>query len=116
MNDSQGVEIYGNTVDSSNGSNGICAVDIDRPVIPSASAKVANLYVHDNVVRMRLSSTVGLVGRSTAYRNSAKNRFAHNAYYVSDKSSESWAWSTYPVGWRRWRRYGNDRTGSLRTW
>jgi parallel beta-helix repeat protein len=116
VNDSQGVEIYGNTVDSSNGSNGICAVDIDRTVIPSASAKVANLYVHDNVVRMRLSSTVGLVGRSTAYRNSAKNRFAHNAYYVSDKSSESWAWSTYPVGWRQWRRYGNDRTGSLRTW
>jgi Right handed beta helix region len=114
VNDSQGVEISGNTVDSSNGSNGICAVDANRTT--PGSDKVANLYVHDNVVKMRLSSTVGLVGRSTAYRNSAKNRFANNTYYVPDKSSESWAWSTYPVGWRHWRRYGNDRTGILRTW
>jgi hypothetical protein len=114
VTDSQGVEIYGNTVDSSNGSNGICAVDGDRTT--PGSDRVANLYVHDNVVKMRLSSTVGLVGRSTAHRNSAKNRFAHNTYYVTDKSSNSWAWSTYPVGWRQWRRYGNDRTGRLRTW
>ena len=114
VTDSQRIEIYGNTVDSSNGSNGICAVDVDRAT--PGSDNVANLNVHDNVVKMRLSSTVGLVGRSTAYRNSAKNRFAHNAYYVTDKSSKSWAWSTYPVGWRQWRRVGNDRTGSLRTW
>jgi hypothetical protein len=77
---------------------------------------VANLYVHDNVVKMRLSATVGLVGRSTAYKASAKNRFENNTYYVNDKANKSWAWSTYPVGWRRWHRYGNDRSGSLRTW
>jgi hypothetical protein len=114
VNDSQGVEIYGNTVNSSNGSNGICAVDGDRTT--PGSNKVANLYVHDNVVRMRLSSTVGMVGRSTAYGNSANNRFAHNTYYVTDKSNKAWAWSTAPIGWRRWHRYGNDRRGSLRTW
>jgi parallel beta-helix repeat protein len=114
VNDSQNVEIYGNTVDSSNGSNGICAVDGDRTT--PGSDKVANLYVHDNVVKMRLSSTVGLVGRSRAFNTSAHNRFAHNTYYVTNKSDKAWAWSTYPVTWRRWHRYGNDRSGSLRTW
>jgi hypothetical protein len=114
VNDSQGVEIYGNTVNSSNGSNGICAVDGDRTT--PGSDKVANLYVHDNVVKMRLSATVGLVGRSSAYGRAANNRFEHNTYYVTAKSNKAWAWSTYPVRWRRWRGYGNDRNGSLRTW
>jgi parallel beta-helix repeat protein len=114
LNDSQNVEIYGNTVDSSNGSNGICAVDITRTT--PGSSKVANLYVHDNVVRMRLSSTVGLLGRSTAYDASANNHFENNTYYVTDTSKKAWAWSTYPVAWSPWRGYGNDMTGSLLTW
>jgi parallel beta-helix repeat protein len=114
LNDSQNVEIYGNTVASSNGTNGICAVDIDRAT--PGSSKVANLYVHDNVVKVRLTGTTGLVGRPSSFVASAKNRFTHNAYYVTDKSNKSWAWSTYPVRWSRWRRYGNDRNGTLRTW
>jgi hypothetical protein len=114
VNDSQGVEIYGNTVNSSNGSNGICAVDGTRTT--PGSSKVANLYVHDNVVKMRLSSTVGLVGRSTAYEASANNRFENNTYYVANTSDKSWAWSTYPVAWSPWRGYGNDMTGSLLIW
>jgi parallel beta-helix repeat protein len=114
LNDSQNVEIYGNTVASSDGSNGICAVDIDRTT--PGSSKVANLYVHDNVVKVRLTGTTGLVGRPSSYGTSAKNRFTHNTYYVTNRSNEAWAWSTYPVGWRRWHRYGNDRSGSLRTW
>jgi parallel beta-helix repeat protein len=114
LNDSQNVEIYANTVDSSNGSNGICAVDIDRNGV--AAYKVANLYVHDNVIKVRLSGTTGLVGRSTAYDISANNRFAHNIYYVTNTSNKNWAWSTYPVTWSQWRSYGNDMTGSVLTW
>jgi len=114
LNDSQNVEIYGNTVSSSDGSNGICAVDIDRTT--SGSSKVVNLYVHDNVVKVRLSGTTGLAGRPSSYDASAHNRFAHNTYYVTNKSNKAWSWSTYPVTWRRWHRYGNDRSGSLRTW
>jgi parallel beta-helix repeat protein len=116
LNDSQNVEIYGNKVLSSDGSNGICAVDIDRTVTASGSAKVANLYVHDNVIKMRLSGTTGLVGRPSSYDASANNRFTNNTYYVTVTSNKSWAWSTYPVGWSRWHRYGNDRRGSLLTW
>jgi parallel beta-helix repeat protein len=116
VNDSQNVEIYGNKVVSSDGSNGICAVDIDRTVIQSASAKVANLYVHDNVVKMRLSGTTGLVGRSNAYTASADNRFANNTYYATDTTTKAWVWRGDRVRWSRWRRYGNDRNGSLLTW
>jgi parallel beta-helix repeat protein len=114
VNDSQNVEIYGNTVASSDGANGICAVDIDRAT--SGSNKVANLYVHDNVVKVRLTGTTGLVGRPSSYVASAHNRFAHNTYYVTNRSDKGWSWSTYPVTWRRWHRYGNDRSGSLRIW
>jgi parallel beta-helix repeat protein len=114
VNDSQNVEIYGNTVASSNGSNGICAVDIDR--VTSGSSKVANLYVHDNVVKVRLTGATGLVGRPSSYVASAHNRFVHNTYYVTNKSDKAWSWSTYPVTWHRWHRYGNDRSGRLRTW
>jgi parallel beta-helix repeat protein len=116
VNDSQNVEIYGNTVASSDGSNGICVVDIDRTAGTSASNKVANLYVHDNVVKMRLSGTTGLTGRPSSYDASANNRFVNNTYYVTNTSNKYWAWSTYPVGWSRWHRYGNDRSGSLLTW
>jgi hypothetical protein len=114
LNDSQNVEIYGNKVASSDGSNGICAVDIDRTT--PGSAKVANLYVHDNVVKVRPTGTTGLAGRPSSYDPSANNHFAHNTYYVTDRSNKAWSWSIYPVGWSRWRGYGNDRRGSLRTW
>ena len=95
LNDSQNVEIYGNTVESSDGSNGICAVDIDRAT--PGSSKVANLYVHDNTVRVRLNGTTGLVGgRAAAYDASANNDFVANTYYVTDISKKAWAWSTLP--------------------
>jgi parallel beta-helix repeat protein len=116
LNDSQDVEIYGNTVASSDGSNGICAHDTDRTLemTPAgSSSRVANLYVHDNVIKVNLSGTSGLVGRSASYEASANNRFEHNTYYVTDTSKKAWAWSTYPVGWTQWRGYGNDTTGSL---
>jgi parallel beta-helix repeat protein len=116
VNDSQNVEIYGNTVAASNGANGICAVDIDREVTAVTPNKVANLYVHDNVIKVRLSGTSGLVGRPASYDASANNRFANNTYYVTDKSNKAWAWSTYPVTWSRWRGYGNDRSGRLLVW
>jgi parallel beta-helix repeat protein len=116
LNDSQNVEIYGNTVVSSDGSNGICAVDIDRTVAASTSNKVANLYVHDNVISVRLSGTTGLAGRPSSYDTSANNRFVNNTYYVTGTTAKAWAWSGAAVTWSQWRSYGNDTTGSLLIW
>jgi parallel beta-helix repeat protein len=114
VNDSQNVEIDGNEIRSSDGSNGVCAVDIDRTSI--SSDKVAGLFVHGNVIRLREPGTTGLVGRPSAYQASAKNVFADNTYYVTETGAKSWAWSTYPVGWVSWRDYGNDLNGSVRLW
>jgi parallel beta-helix repeat protein len=113
---SQNVEIYGNTVRSTDGSNGICAVDIDRPATAPASTKVANLFVYDNEVRMRLSGSTGMVGRAAAYGTTANNRFVHNTYYVATMTSRQWAWSTYPVAWNPWNDFGNDVQGTMVPW
>jgi parallel beta-helix repeat protein len=113
---SQNVEIYGNTVRSTDGSNGICAVDIDRTATAPAATKVADLFVHDNVVRVRRSSMTGLVGRTAAFGTTANNRFVNNTYYVTTTSGKHWAWSTYPVAWSPWRDFGNDTFGSRLTW
>lgn len=114
LNDSQHVAIDGNTVVASNGSNGICAVDIDRTT--PGSSKVANLNVHDNVIKVKLSGTSGLAGRPASYEASANNEFTSNTYYVTDRSMKAWAWSTYPVTWGQWRGYGNDRAGHRLIW
>jgi hypothetical protein len=114
LNDSQNVAVDGNIAVASNGANGICAVDIDRTT--SGSSKVANLKVQDNVIKVKLSGTSGLVGRSASYDASANNEFTSNTYYVTDRSKKAWAWSTYPVAWRQWRGYGNDRTGRRLIW
>jgi parallel beta-helix repeat protein len=116
LNDSQNVEIYGNTVEASNGANGICVVDIDRNVSTVASNKVANLYVHNNLIKVSLSGTTGLVGRPASYEASANNHFTSNTYYVTDTSKQAWAWSIYPVTWSQWQGYGNDMSGSLLIW
>jgi parallel beta helix pectate lyase-like protein len=114
LNDSQNVEIYGNDVRSSIDTNGICAVDIARTTI--GSDHVANLSVHDNVVRMQRPAMTGLVGRASAYDASVNNQFSGNTYYVTDTTQKFWAWSAYPVTWSQWRGYGNDSTGSVATW
>ena len=63
INTSSNVEVYGNTITASNGSNGICAVSSDRPDATAPyPTVVANFYAHDNVVSMTGSATSGLVG------------------------------------------------------
>ena len=116
VNNSHAVEIYGNTVRSSDGTNGICAVDIDRSSTTVAPTQVTDLHVHDNEVRMRLAATTGLVGRPASYGTTANNRFVNNTYYVGTTASRQWAWSTYPVAWSSWKDFGNDIRGTMLTW
>ena len=62
INTSSNVEVYGNTITASNGSNGICAVSADRNEVAPYPTVVANFYAHDNIVSMNGSATSGLVG------------------------------------------------------
>jgi parallel beta-helix repeat protein len=114
INTSSNVEVYGNTITASNGSNGICAVSSDRPdAIAPYPTTVANFYVHDNVVSMTGSATSGLVGYA-----GSNNRFVHNTYQVTNVSSTWWTWPTaYTATWAAWLGTASqDTDGILKPW
>jgi Right handed beta helix region len=111
---SQSVEIYGNTVVG--GTNGIGLHDIDRGTGAYGQYRVANVWVHDNVVKMAGDAKTGLNGnRPAAYSPSANNRFEDNSYYVSQLSGDYWYWGQSRT-WPGWQTAGQDSVGSLYPW
>jgi hypothetical protein len=111
---SQNVQVYGNTVVG--GTNGIGLHDIDRGTGAYGEYRVANVYVHDNTVRMSGSAQTGLNGdRPEAYSPNAKNRFENNTYYVTNLSGSYWYWGQ-SRNWPGWRTSGQDSVGSLLAW
>ena len=112
---STNVEAHGNTVTGSNGTNGICAIDIHRPDVPAPhSQAVANYYVHDNDIFMTDGASTGLVGRASSL--TANNRFVNNSYHVTDTTRRYWAWPGVSATWAAWQALGRDTTGSLSRW
>jgi hypothetical protein len=111
---SQNVEIYGNTVEGD--TNGIGLHDIDRGTGAYGEYKVANVYVHDNIVKMKGAAETGLNGdRPAAYASSAHNRFEDNTYYVSNLSGSYWHWGQ-SRDWPGWTTSGQDPAGTLNPW
>jgi hypothetical protein len=111
---SQNVEVYENTVVG--GTNGIGLHDIDRGVGAYGEYRAANVYVHDNVVRMSGAAQTGLNGpRPEAYSAGANNRFQDNTYYVTNLSGNYWLWAQLR-DWPGWRTSGQDSVGSLHPW
>ena len=116
INTSVNVEVYGNTITASNGSNGICAVSADRNETAAFPTVVSNFYVHDNTVYMTGSASSGLVkGTASGVIN---NRFVHNTYRATDLSRAWWTWpSAYTAPWVTWRgTAGQDTDGTLTIW
>jgi hypothetical protein len=110
VNSSQRVEISRNTVVSS--TNAIGLVDTDRGVGRLGPYRVAEVDVHDNVVRMAPGAETGLVGRDTAFQPQAQVRFRRNTYHVPDPGAESWQWEG-PLDAAGWRDRGQDRDGTF---
>jgi parallel beta-helix repeat protein len=108
VNSSQRVEISRNTVVSS--TNAIGLIDTDRGVGRLGPYRVAEVDVHDNVVRMAPGAETGLVGRGTAFQPQAQVRFRRNTYHVRDPGAESWQWEG-PLDAAGWRDRGQDRDG-----
>jgi parallel beta-helix repeat protein len=108
LNDSQNVEIYGNTVYSV--VNGIGMVDVDRGSGPRGAYQIANDYVHDNDVTLGSAARVGLVGRSTAF--SSNNRFLANHYHLPSLTGSFWQWTSTATK-DQWQGYGQDTTGTF---
>jgi parallel beta helix pectate lyase-like protein len=116
LNDSQSVEIRDNVVTASIlNTNGIGMYDRDRGSGPYGVYRIANDYVHDNVIRMRTGGETGLVG-STHNPQSAGNRFVHNTYLVNYPTTGHFSWVRSSLVWSGWRTAGQDTTGTCAAW
>lgn len=115
INTSANVEVYGNTVTASNGSNGICAVSGERGEVAPYPTVVANFYAHDNIVSMTGSGTSGLVQGSIS--GGTNNRFVQNIYRVASPARAWWTTPAAPAAtWDAWKASGQDIAGTLSTW
>jgi parallel beta-helix repeat protein len=110
INTSQGVDIYGNTVDSGTGQNGICLNDAEgRNMQPPFPPSLANVSVHNNTITMSGNSTTGLIG--TANHNVT---FDYNTYYVPNPAGYSWTWyDKNPLTWSSYRARGQEAHGTM---
>ena len=112
VNSSQRVEISRNTVVSNDNGNGIGLVDTDRGSGRLGVYRVAEVDVHDNVVRMATGAETGLVGREEAFQPGAKVRFRRNTYHVPDPGARFWQWEG-ALDADGWRDRGQDRDGTF---
>jgi parallel beta-helix repeat protein len=112
VNSSQRVEISRNTVVSNDNGNGIGLVDTDRGSGRLGVYRVAEVDVHDNVVRMATGAETGLVGREAAFQPDAKVRFRRNTYHVPDPGARFWQWEG-ALDAEGWRDRGQDRDGTF---
>ena len=112
VNSSQRVEISRNTVVSNDNGNGIGLVDTDRGSGRLGVYRVAEVDVHDNVVRMATGAETGLVGREAAFQPDAKVRFRRNTYHVPDPGARFWQWEG-ALDADGWRDRGQDRDGTF---
>jgi hypothetical protein len=115
IHSSPNVEIYGNTVESTNGGHGIGLRDSIRGSGKFGLYEIRNAYVHDNVVKMRPSAETGMVGNRPENFATANNRFQHNTYYVSDLAGRFWQWQGLLTK-AEWQATGNDTTGTFLVW
>lgn len=113
VNSSRDVEIYHNTVDGN--ANGIAAVQSARGTGRYGDYRVANLYVHDNVITLDRGST-GLVqneGSSAVFQDST-NRFRNNRYTIG-YAGRPFAWNDRTFSFSQWQALGHDQQGSAST-
>ena len=108
VSNSAGVEVYGNVVEDNK--NGIGAIDSDRGAGPRGPYDVANLWLHDNVVRQRTGLAAGIVGNDLVF-SGRQNRFTGNRYVLGDTTLRQFRWLNADRTDEEWRGYGNDATG-----
>jgi parallel beta-helix repeat protein len=112
ITNSPNAEVHNNTVrDNANGITAMNTTGSAGLVAPLGPLKIKYLYVHDNVIRMR-------VGRSGVGQNTGEkqvyttwnNRFVHNTYYLGANSTY-FTWNELNLTAAQWRAYGLDTTG-----
>ena len=111
MNNSQNVEIYGNEIEAV-GTNAICIVNSQRTEPAMFPQNLANVSVHDNIIKMRGMVSFGMVGNTQPANISFKN----NTYYVDNLSAPNWAYFSDQINRGQWQAGGQDVTGKFLTW
>jgi hypothetical protein len=116
IQNSQNVEVYGNTVDVNDKGNGIGIIQQDRGIGAYGPHIATNNYVHNNSITHR-QSDIGLNGEVADFQpdaliSSQNNQFDYNAYHVTDMSSHYWLWGG-SQDWDGMHGMGQERNGTL---
>lgn len=122
---SQNVEAYGNIIEvnSANNGNGIMLIQQNRSndACNYGPCKVANNYIHDNVITVtgtRWHGSTGAAQDFTGYGDvfaaASNNRFAANQYHVTDVNSAAyWDWANNYQTFSGFRSFGQEANGSV---
>jgi hypothetical protein len=116
IQNSQNVQVYGNTVDVVDKGNGIGIIQQDRGTGAYGPHLAMNNYVHDNSITLRQTST-GLNGEVADFQantlvSSQNNQFDRNAYHVTDMSAQYWLWGV-SQDWNGMHGMGQELSGTL---
>jgi parallel beta-helix repeat protein len=110
VNNSQNVQVYGNTVSSSDGANGICGYGGARSETAPYPTSLANLDVHDNNIHL---VGAGLTGEAGV--NASNISFDTNMYYVDNLSTDHWIWrDTGAKTWSQFQSVPQETHGTLK--
>lgn len=118
LQDSQNVQIYGNTVDMSSGGNGIGLIEQGRGTGAYGEYKTANNSVHDNII-ISGGSDSGQAGLTTDEDSAAVfsqgNTFDGNHYYVTNAVDQHWVWDDEYSFAQFQASTGQEATGTVST-
>jgi hypothetical protein len=113
LNSSSGTEIAHNRIICTINVNAIGLRHDNRGSGRYGVFAIKNDVVHDNVVRMRHGSELGLSSVDPDAFSSWGNHFYGNRYYLRHKSNRFYVWKGSLLGVSGWRLNGNDKNGTF---
>ena len=112
---SEGVHILNNTIDSSNGSNALCLADTTRPAVePQFPESVNGFVATGNDITLGAQTKIGLCGTQNGAHDYtvADVFFDSNVYHGLDGLRWNFE-NCVPMNFVAWRSLGQDVNGSL---
>lgn len=114
IQNSQGVEVYGNRVEVLDKGNAITLIQQNRGSGNRGAYLVRNNYIHNNTLIHR--SAEGTSGATADYDEAGllkgNNRFNANSYYVLDANNDHWMWGDWML-FPAFRSAGQEASGSV---
>jgi hypothetical protein len=111
VQNSEGVEITGNTIDSSNGANALCAADTNRTIgYPTYPKCVVPYHATGNTITLAGPALVGEAGENDCTLTTSNFVVNSNTYHLDslDALHFQWRTSATALSWAQWRGVGQD--------